>query len=341
LQNQGVSVGQNVDLNSIWTLWWDWSWNVNNINGTVDTQWWLSLDAILDQEIQNMHVENSNVNSVNNGWIIGNDQVQTQTWQQVFTQNTVAKKRKKQSWFTVIWIFLGVIILLWILWFAASKMFPDKFHNLFKGDVVVEYLSWNESGTDEQWTTDNIQEWNGVNNGEDQIIGSDTEMENLSWDSVDILEWWDNEEWGDVAEDGQEWEPIDPNSLAWLLSDENTGNNNVSWNTLGSDENGENGLNGDSVDSSNTWSNWENFDPFTEIDNILGGNESDLDKLNDYISQWNDYKELWAKNNDKKMERYWEYIVVTATEELSKLENWEEIDNTVFSKLDEILESLK
>ena len=136
---------------------------------------------------------------------------------------------------------------------------------------------------------------------------------------------------------------LDPNSLAGLLSEDG--------NTV---ENGNVSENGDSVD--NDWwqnsqesnvditddgnANGDDFNPYAEIDSVISG-VSDSDKLNEYIEQWNYYKELWVTNNDKKMERYGEYIVVTATEELWKLENWEEIDNTIFSKLDEILESLK
>ncbi|MBO4516276.1 hypothetical protein J5751_02345 [bacterium] len=51
------------------------------------------MDAILDQEIQNMHVENpvGNVSGINN------NQVQSPVSQPVSSQGTTVKKRKKQS----------------------------------------------------------------------------------------------------------------------------------------------------------------------------------------------------------------------------------------------------
>ena len=338
-QVAGVSANQNIDLNSTWALWGDVLWNTNNM-WVVENQW-VPLDTILDQEIQNMHIQPQNVDQTNNSWVTNMNQVQPQNLQ------VQAKKRKKQSWFLVLWI-VGWIIALGVLWyFVAAKMFPDKLKNLFKWDVVVEYLVWNENNNDTEWVVKSEWDQNMVDEGYD--LENPDEQE-LDWEMEDNNELeeelWDNVEWNDVEwwEDENLWEEeLDPNSLAGLLSEDG--------NTV---ENGNVSENGDSVD--NDWwqnsqesnvditddgnANGDDFNPYAEIDSVISG-VSDSDKLNEYIEQWNYYKELWVTNNDKKMERYGEYIVVTATEELWKLENWEEIDNTIFSKLDEILESLK
>jgi len=336
-------INQNVDLNSMWTLWWVQMWNVVNNMENVNNQWWVSLDAILDQEIQNMHVENPGMNQTNYVWPIDNNQqVQGQMWQQVVYQEITGKKRKKQSWFIVIWIFLWVIVVLWLLWYFAFKMFPDKFHNIFKNDVVVEYLAWNENNISTEWVV-NDNQW-----GENIDIDEVDNLENFDEQEVDgellddnVLE---NESWDETNWDVENWEEeLDPNSLAGLLSEDESTTESGDVSESGDDENDNWWQNSEESNVENTDdgdTNGDDFDPYAEIGGVIS-EVSDSDKLNEYISQWNYYKELWVTNNDRKMEKYGEYIVVTATEELWKLENWEEIDNTIYGRLDEILESLE
>lgn len=219
-------------------------------------------------------------------------------------------------------------------------MFPDKFKNIFKKDIVVEYLTWNENESEKENNNQILEDIDGQNENlqnTESLEKNDEWMVENNWESEENTENWENNniDWDEINED---WEDIDPNSLAWLLSDENWNETNVV-----DEEDSENNwlVNDENLDTENIWVDEEYFDPFSQIENVLNEEKSDYDKLNNYIDQWNYYKELWISENNKKMEKYWEYVVVTATEELWKLENWEEIDNSVFGRLDEILESLK
>ena len=346
LQNPVNSVGPvepSIDLNSIWSVWWVDLWNINN---NIENQW-MPLDAILDQEIQNMHVQPQNPGQVNNAWAVDMNQYQQQVQFQPQNVQTQNGKRKKQSWFVALGVFLFVCLAI----FVVFKMFPDKISKIFKNDIVVEYVTWNEYMENTETNTLDVEqlEENEDNESEEletglQLGENDELLVEGDWEQEENnLEWWEsNAEWNEQL--SWDIEELDPNSLAWLLAEDGgTANIETSDETANLEESMQNVWNTEeSSESNNTWTNNdEEFDPFAEIINVLEEEQSDSDKLNDYIEQWNFYKELWISNGDRKMEKYGEYIVVTATEELWKLENWEEIDNSVFGRLDEILESLK
>ena len=323
---QETTVNQGVDLNSIGVLWWSELWNMDNNMWSVENQW-VPLDAIIDQEIQNMHVQPQTLDSSNAVWTVNIDQQQAQNIQ---VQNN---KRKKQSWFKVIWIFFLACLILWGVIYWASVMFPDKFKKIFK------YLTWNENESGMENNNQNVEN----NDSQNENLENNEWIEENNWELDENIENWEesNVEWTEANED---WEDVDPNSLAWLLSaDENWNESNTN-----SEENTENNwlidsenVDTENIDTENGWVEEEDFDPFSQIENVLSEEKSDYDKLTDYITQWTYYKELWISKNDKKMERSWDYIIFTATEELTKLENWEEIDNSVYGRLDWTLESLQ
>lgn len=330
LQNP-MNSAQNIDLNSIWSVWWVDLWNTTN---NIENQW-MPLDAILDQEIQNMHVQPQNPGQVNNAWAVDN-QMQQQIQPQSQNIQTKNGKRKKQSWFVALGVFLFVCLAV----FVVFKMFPDKISQIFKKDMVVEYITWNEY--EEDVVNNNPVEENiGDENGEN----SEQLEENNEWDPENNWELEENNvQWDENDIQSGNLEELDPNSLAGLLAESNENENvenNEESNSLEEIVGNEWVVVEQISGSNNTWTIEENFDPFAEIENVLSGEKSDSDKLNEYVDQWNYYKELWVSNGDRKMERYWEYIVVTASEELWKLENWEEIDNNVFGKLEEILWTLQ
>ena len=287
-------------------------------------QWWISLDSMIDNDIQDIHVQpqqNESVWQQNQSADVNQDNVCEH-------QPIPVKKHKKQSWFIILWVF-GVLL---VAWFIVYKMFPDKIVNLFKHDIVVEYLTWNEN---------NNGEWNEINDDENQWW--------TNADEFDLWQQWENseEQWS-----GEVWEEVDPNSLAWLLewyvddndeSKELSGDNNQ-WN-----ENQWNvGINDGEGSDLNDWSKEENqnvseeweFDPFSEMNALLGVDEENKSKLNNYISKWQYYVDWWTENSNSVAKRYWEVILTSAQEQLTKLENWEEIDTTLFDRFDNYLKVL-
>ena len=287
-KNQEIWNNQEIDLNTVWSVWWPDLWNVDN--NTFNNQWWVPLDTILNQEIQDMHIDPQSNNNIQQN-------MDSSTFQNQNTMN-MTKKRKKQSWIIV----LIVIAVICVLMFVAMKMFPDnKIVKIFKWNNA-EYSAWSE----------NVDEW--------------------KIDEGNLGDW---EQWvDDQVDDTWLWEEIDPNSIAALLS----GDDEMTWidNSWDIENSWETILPEDEV--FDTWTVSEDFDPYWQISDILDEGKSDVDRLNDYISQWNYYKDLWKERGSKSIEKYGEYIIVLATTELWKLENWEEIDSNVFNKLDGVLE---
>ena len=348
----------NVDVNT----WWneqsigfglgalnatDESWNTTELWNTME--WWSSaevwnssfnLDTLIDQDIENLSNVNNlqDLNSMNleNSWNLWYVQWQSDMQNgQVVQQNVPVKKRKKQSWFKVLWIFLWVVVALCVLWFAASKMFPDKVNldNIFKWSKVLEYLD-NSWIVGDLWisdsTLDENSEWNEDQQTEEWI-------ENINWEE-DLWEdnVWEWENWEENLWEGEGWEEgeLDPNSLAALLADEDS---DSIWSDSENSGDASEVL-GDNTSDTQDESNDSSFDPFAEVDELFDENKKNSDALKNYISQWEFYKNLWTSKSNTLMLKYWEYIMVKAQTELTKLENWEEIDTTLFTELDEVLE---
>ena len=470
-------------------------------------------------------------------------------WENVeqVTQPVAQKKRKKQSWFTVMWIFFGVL-LLWVWWYVATKMFPDKFANIFSSNTSVSqetYTYWDfeytidglyldvypedssktvtvvETGEDYTMTTTdnedtinylngkpaktiplstenfmvnpeykegkytiydmsfidlnlnlskadlesllqneikdttvdksyvvevvlkyklnkypanfkyfrNINTWRfaammfsflnpslaaedgndmfdvNINKSISQVIniaviskedessdvvieyGDELGEEELSYllnylmlseedidsepdaskvkcimfytvdgleDLIDQYNWLDMINWGGSFSFSTEvdyewsqswWEELDPNSLAGLLENnwEDSGDwqEDVSnWENLDNqwEENQSDNIETQTWD--NTASGTEDFDPFAWIDEILWEAQEYIDRLNSYVESWQYYVDWWDSNWKLAVKNAWSKVVDMAQAELTKLENWEEIDTTAFDRMDELLKKL-
>lgn len=278
----------------------------------------------------------SEIEPVNQNVVLNND---ASNWTLIWAVNdwvsvqqsnpaTPQKKRKKQSWFKVLFIFFWVCVLLWVGVYVASKMFPEEFSKIFnKNDPVIWYLLGdNEVNVDENNPDENNPDENNID------VVDEINIEN-SWDNVQEQE-------------------IDPNSLAGLLEwngdwEENQNLEN-SWdieNNIGSWD--ENGVWEVSWESNESWDNtiwWDNgtwnFDPFAWIDEILWEAQEYVDKLNAYAASGQYYLDWWESNWKPVVANVWRSIQNTAQGELTKLENWEEIDTNVFDRMDDLLKKL-
>ena len=97
----------------------------------------------------------------------------------------------------------------------------------------------------------------------------------------------------------------------------------------------------------NTWNNtiwWDNstwdFDPFAWIDEILWEAQEYIDRLNTYVASWQYYVNWWESNWNVKAKSVWGKVIEMAQGELTKLENWGEIDTTAFDRIDDLLKKL-
>lgn len=292
-----------------------------------------SSEINLDSLVSEIEPVNQNVvlnNDASNWTLIWavNDWVSVQQSNPAMPQ----KKRKKQSWFKVLFIFFWVCVLLWVGVYVASKMFPEEFSKIFnKNDPVIWYLLGdNEVNVDENNPDENNPDENNDENNIDVV--DEINIEN-SWDNVQDQE-------------------IDPNSLAGLLEwdgdwEENQNLEN-SWdieNNTGSWD--ENGVWEVSWESNESWDNtiwWDNgtwnFDPFAWIDEILWEAQEYVDKLNAYAASGQYYFDWWENNWKPVVANVWRSIQNTAQGELTKLENWEEIDTNVFDRMDDLLKKL-
>jgi hypothetical protein len=92
-------------------------------------------------------------------------------------------------------------------------------------------------------------------------------------------------------------------------------------------------------DTTETWS-WDtwDFDPFAEFGDILEEAKETIEKLNAYVSSWQYYIDLDTKS--WAISILWRKVMEQAQGELTKLENWEEIDTTAFDSMDKMLKKL-
>ena len=280
-------------------------------------QWWISLEAITNQDNQNIDQSSQDqnqsiltINSVNQS-------------QEQISQPTKVKKKKKQSWFLVLW--LAWLCCLVVAYYVLTKMFPDKFSNIFKNnDLIVDDLVIQEP----LW-------WMDISESSDLTENSDdVNPDSLAALLDDVL--WNNDE--SVAENLE--------NTGDELGDELGEKNNITdWN----EEEPKNEIEDEWLENPDNLENlgnleWEwTFDPFSDVNDLLqeeNENNDLLEKLNEYISVWQYYNEWWIANWDNFVAKYWEYILVTATDELWKLENWEEIDTTLFERFDKLLTTL-
>ena len=341
----------------------------NNVNDELLRFWWVDLWwQVVSQEIQpseevqssqetqpNVVVENPNNTEINldslvqdTGAVNQEDaQNNVSTWSLIWAINeweaveqnnqsvqpiqpVQPKKKKKQSWFTVLWIFVWVIALLGLLWFAASKMFPDKFANIFKkNNLVTEYLLWDND-------ENNVDE-----NNPEEINPDDIDENNSNEENPDDVE---------NSGNNSEVEEPDPDSLAWLLEwNENSEDSELSWDVENSEINNWDGNENfeASWDWNGTWEDvvwWDNgtwdFDPFAWIDEILWEAQEYIDRLNSYVASWQYYIDWWESNWNDRAKSVWSKVIEMAQAELTKLENWGEIDTTAFDRIDDLLKKL-
>lgn len=295
----------------------------------------INLDSLMTgaEPVNQTVVLDNNTNSDTNNWSLI---WSVNEWAVVEQSNQTVpqKKRKKQSWFKVLWIFAIVCILLWVGVYVASKMFPEEFSKIFnKNDPVVWYLLWND--------VTNIDENNPDEENPDNIENSwDVVIEN-SWNVV--IE----NSWGVVELPNEQ---PDPDSLAGLLEwDNNWEDLEFSWdveNIEVTNWDGNENIEG-SWDWNETWNNtmwWDNstwdFDPFAWIDEILWEAQEYIDRLNAYVASWQYYVNWWESNWNVKAKSVWGKVIEMAQGELTKLENWGEIDTTAFDRIDDLLKKL-
>ena len=290
----------------------------------------INLDSLVagTEPVNQTVVLDNNTNSDTNNWSLI-WAVNEWTVVEQSNQTVPQKKRKKQSWFKVLWIFAIVCILLWVGIYVANKMFPEEFSKIFnKNDPVIWYLLGDDVANIDE---NNIDEKNSDN------------IEN-SWDVVEPSD-----------------EQPNPDSLAGLLEwDTNWEGSELPWNegegVINSWENNESAESWESNDVwenvENWWNIWENwwesntwdFDPFAWIDEILWEAQEYINRLNSYVTSWQYYIEWWENNSWESNWKFavaaWRNIVGIAQEELTKLENWGEIDTTAFDRMDELLKKL-
>lgn len=282
----------------------------------------INLDSLLPGEtsviqwtVQNNETNWSVIWTINGWW---------QVEQQV--QTTPQKKKKKQSWFTVLWIVLWSLILLGLAWFVASKMFPEEFAKLFKKDAIVSGLITDgeeNNGDENNVDEENPDEGNPDEGNIDESNINEENPDDITWeqeldpDSLAAQLWQEDNTWD--WETGENWEDVD--NPEWTTGD--TWDWDQAWDTT----------------ETWSWDTWD-FDPFAEFGDILGEAQEYLEKLNGYVSSWQYYIEWWETNSKPTISTVWRKVVEMAQGELTKLENWGEIDTTAFDRMDELLKKL-
>ncbi len=275
----------------------------------------INLDSLLPEEtsviqwtVQNNETNWSVIWTINGWW---------QVEQQV--QTTPQKKKKKQSWFTVLWIVLWSLILLGLAWFVASKMFPEEFAKLFKKDAIVSGLI--TDGEENNGDENNVDEENPDEGNIDESNINEENPDDITWeqeldpDSLAAQLWQEDNTWD--WETGENWEDVD--NPEWTTGD------TWDWDQV--------------WDTTETWS-WDtwDFDPFAEFGDILEEAKETIEKLNAYVSSWQYYIDLDTKS--WAISILWRKVMEQAQGELTKLENWEEIDTTAFDSMDKMLKKL-
>ncbi len=275
----------------------------------------INLDSLLPEEtsviqwtVQNNETNWSVIWTINGWW---------QVEQQV--QTTPQKKKKKQSWFTVLWIVLWSLILLGLAWFVASKMFPEEFAKLFKKDAIVSGLI--TDGEENNGDENNVDEENPDEGNIDESNINEENPDDITWeqeldpDSLAAQLWQEDNTWD--WETGENWEDVD--NPEWTTGD--TWDWDQAWDTT----------------ETWSWDTWD-FDPFAEFGDILEEAKETIEKLNAYVSSWQYYIDLDTKS--WAISILWRKVMEQAQGELTKLENWEEIDTTAFDSMDKMLKKL-
>lgn len=275
----------------------------------------INLDSLLPGEtsviqwtVQNNETNWSVIWTINGWW---------QVEQQV--QTTPQKKKKKQSWFTVLWIVLWSLILLGLAWFVASKMFPEEFAKLFKKDAIVSGLI--TDGEENNGDENNVDEGNPDEGNIDESNINEENPNDITWeqeldpDSLAAQLWQEDNTWD--WETGENWEDVD--NPEWATGD--TWDWDQAWDTT----------------ETWSWDTWD-FDPFAEFGDILEEAKETIEKLNAYVSSWQYYIDLDTKS--WAISILWRKVMEQAQGELTKLENWEEIDTTAFDSMDKMLKKL-
>ena len=275
----------------------------------------INLDSLLPGEtsviqwtVQNNETNWSVIWTINGWW---------QVEQQV--QTTPQKKKKKQSWFTVLWIVLWSLILLGLAWFVASKMFPEEFAKLFKKDAIVSGLI--TDGEENNGDENNVDEENPDEGNIDESNINEENPDDITWeqeldpDSLAAQLWQEDNTWD--WETGENWEDVD--NPEWTTGD--TWDWDQAWDTT----------------ETWSWDTWD-FDPFAEFSDILWEAQETIEKLNAYVSSWQYYIDLDTKS--WAISILWRKVMEQAQGELTKLENWGEIDTTAFDSMDKMLKKL-
>ena len=285
----------------------------------------ISLDSILINNPEN------NSDQENSEWQWENTTVQNASTSQEAEKATVAEttqKKKKKSWWLRVLIVIPVGLIICALR-IVNKMAPDLFPQLKTNDNIVE-ITPNDDILYPEWF------WNsGINNEINDINTPDNTDITTDTNSGDIAEInaWENPE---IEENenptNDENNTLDPNSLAALLEEDTPIESTETQEQTNEDEN-----QNDNQEENTTWDS--EFNAFSEIDNMLTNNE-DLDRLNDYITQWEYFQQRWTENNNIIISKHWENIITRAQEQISKLENWEEINKSIYDDLDDIISKL-
>lgn len=355
--SQNVQIDENsiqpesFNMNEVWNTTDEninlqpWVVNLNNVSSTTQNEqaneapMEISLDSIL---INNPETDNNQWNT----WAQEEISAQEKDSQTQNTNNTnewektvqVPQKKKKKSWWLRVLIVIAIALGACAIR-IVNKMAPDLLMNIKNTNTTndtsiiwmpsedneLEWNIWDTILTEDENETEPEVEWINEND--------DTENDTLNEDnsSSDNTNTWDNN-WINENENNSnnEEEPLDPNSIAALLEDDNNTWSNVEVQEINDET-------PSIIQPENTWD--DEFNAFSELDNMLTNNE-DLDKLNWYITQWEYFQQRWTENSNTIVSKYWEHIISRAQEELSKLENWEEIDTSIYDELDNTISKL-
>lgn len=323
-ENNNVET-EKIDLNNTQS-----STESNNSNNNAPME--ISLDSIL---INNPTPENNDTQNNTN-------QETTQTTNNISESNTQIaqnnsatapqKKKKKNRW---VWVLILVIIGLGFCSYRfIKKMAPDILLQIKDKINISNTLNWNNNTIEPEINTWNIiedEDWEIINNGS----WTDENGEITDNEILNENENLNNNNSGNNQDTTND-EPLDPNSLAALLENDNNQwneNNQTSWEIITNEE----WLNNNWPEES-TWN--DQFNQFGEIDNILSNNDLDIKRLSWFIAQWEYFQERWTNNGNNIIAWQWQSIKQKAEELKTKLENWEEIDTSIFNNLEDTISKL-
>jgi len=301
----------------------------------------ISLDSILINNPENNNQENTVVQD-------GKAPIQNEnTSQQEQKSTQVPQKKKKKSWWLRVLIVIVIALGACAIRFV-QKMAPDLLNRFTKSNSNNLLDTNINKIVNEFWRGDNVEDnvWDTLfTDDENELLLVDENNEvdnNTGTEDNEITE---NENTNDTndtkdieAEESEtstnnENELLDPNSLAALLEQEEE---NDTWtNTEIEAWPNEHPMDDQEI---TVWD--DEFNAFSELDNILTNND-EIDKLNWYIAQWEYFQQRWIDNNNMVVKIYWEeQIIKPAQEALTELENWWEIDTSVYDNLDDTISKL-